>query len=248
MLNHQTAEKLRAMRLPALANEFLRQLETPDMNALDFGERMGMLVDAEWLSRENNRITKLIKNANLRHSNACFADIDYRPTRKLEQKSVARLSNFTWVKEHKNVIITGATGTGKTWLASAFGREACLQGISAKLYRASRLMSELSLASGSGNLPKALAKLNKIEILILDDWGMNTITPAESRLLHEIFEDRIGRLSTIIAAQVPVSKWFDLFEDATAADAVLDRIVHNSYRFELHGQSLRAKPIGEVVQ
>jgi DNA replication protein DnaC len=241
MLNHQTARKLRDMRLTTMASEYLRQSESPDMSCLDFDERIGMLVDVEWLSRENNRINKLTKDANLRITSACFADIDYRPTRKLDRRAVTRLSNFAWIKEYRNLIITGATGTGKTWLACAFGHEACRMGIRTKYYRVSRLMNELTLANGSGNLSKALAKLAKAELLILDDWGINVITPAESLLLFEAFEDRSGSLSTIIAAQVPVTEWHGLFEDSTLADAILDRLTHNAYRFELQGHSMRAK-------
>jgi DNA replication protein DnaC len=241
MLIHQTAEKLRSMRLPAMAAEYLRQSESPEMASLDFDERMGMLTDSEWLSRENNKIKKLIKDANLRASDACFANIDYRAARKLNRQAVARLTDFAWVKESRNIIITGATGTGKTWLACAFGQEACRMGIRTQYYRMGRLINDLTLALGSGTINKALAKLARAEMLILDDWGLNLITPPESRLLHEVFEDRIGRCSTIVAAQLPVSKWHELFEDGTVADAVLDRIVNNAYRFELHGQSLRAR-------
>lgn len=239
MLNNQTASKLREMRLPAMAAEYLRQMESPDTAALDFDERLGMLVDAEWLSRENNRINKLTREAKLRFSDACFADIDYRPSRKLERKAVARLSDFSWVKERRNIIITGATGTGKTWLACAFGYEACHMGIRTQFCRVSRLINELTLGAGSGDLVKTLAKLAKADVLILDDWGLSVITPAEGRLLLEVFEDRYLRRSTVIAAQVPVAKWHGLFDDSTLADAILDRLVHNSYRFELQGRSLR---------
>jgi len=247
MLINQTAEKLRTMRLTAMVSEYLRQRESPDMASLDFDERIAMLVDAEWLARENNRIKKLTKEANLRFSDACFADCDYRPSRKLDRKAVARLSDFTWVKERRNLIITGATGTGKTWLACAFGQEACRMSIRTRFYRVSRLVNELTLSMGSGTLTKTLDKLAKADILILDDWGLNIIPPAESRLLLEVFEDRFDRHSTIIAAQLPVSKWHGLFEDSTVADAILDRLVHNSYRFELQGLSMRAKTDLEVT-
>jgi DNA replication protein DnaC len=241
MLIHQTTEKLRAMKLPAMAAEYLRQSESTLMENLDFDERIGMLADAEWLARKNNRIRKLARDANLREANACFADIDYRAVRKLDRQAIARLTDFAWVKETRNLIVTGATGTGKTWLVCAFGQEACRMGIRTRFYRMSRLINELTLATGSGNLAKALAKLAQADILILDDWGLNTIPPAESRLLLEVFEDRFGIRSTIIAAQLPVSKWHDLFEDKTIADAILDRLVHNAHRFEIHGPSMRSR-------
>ena len=239
MLINQTTEKLRSMRLPAFAIEFLRQIETPGMSELSFDERIGMMVDAEWFSREQNRIKKLTKEAKLRISDACFADIDYRASRKLDRAYIARLSDFAWVREAKNLIITGATGTGKTWLSCAFGTEACRMGLHVVFYRLNLLLSELAVASGSGNLMKMLTKLKKSDILIIDDWGLSRLNPAESRFLLEIFEARFNESSTIISAQVPVSKWHELFDDATIADAVLDRIVHNSHRFELHGESLR---------
>jgi DNA replication protein DnaC len=241
MLIHQTTEKLRSMKLPAMAAEYLRQNESTLMQSLDFDERIGMLADAEWLARKNNRIKKLVGDANLREANACFADIDYRAVRKLDRQAIARLTDFAWVKETRNLIVTGATGTGKTWLVCAFGQEACRLGIRTRFYRLSRLINELTLAAGSGNLAKSLAKLAHADILILDDWGLNTIPPAESHLLLEVFEDRIGIRSTIIAAQLPVSKWHDLFEDKTIADAILDRLIHNAHRFEIHGPSMRSR-------
>jgi len=239
MLNNQTAEKLRSMRLPALAAEYVRQSEAPNIDALAFDERIGMMTDAEWLARENNRVKKLTKEANLRVSGAVFADVDYRPARKLDRAYIARLSDFLWVKESKNLIITGATGTGKTWLACAFGAEACRKGIRVAFYRVNRLLNELAVAHGSGSLNKLLAKLKKVEIMILDDWGLSALNALESRFLLEVFEERYGERATIISAQLPVAKWHGLFEDSTVADAILDRLVHNSHRIELQGPSLR---------
>ena len=209
------------------------------MDTLSFDERVGMMADAEWLARENNRIKKLKKEANLRVSMACFADIDYRQSRKLDRAYLARLSDLAWAKESKNLIITGATGTGKTWLACAFGVEACQKGVRVMYYRTDRLLSELTVAYGSGGLNKLLAKLKKAAILILDDWGLAALNTLESRFLLEVFEDRYGERATVISAQLPVAKWHSLFEDSTVADAILDRLVHNSHRIELQGPSLR---------
>lgn len=239
MLNNQTANKLRSMKLPAMAAEYLRQSELPAMSALEFDERLGMMADAEWLSRDNNRIKKLIKEANLRFSAACLADVDYRPARKLDRAYIARLSDLLWLREAKNLMMTGCTGTGKTWLACAFGAEACRKGYRVAFYRVNRLLNDLTVASGSGSLYKMLTKLNKVDLLILDDWGLSVLNPPEGRLLLEIFEARFGERSTVIAAQLPVAKWHGLFEDSTVADAVLDRLVHNSHRIELQGPSLR---------
>ena len=239
MLIHQTAEKLRSMKLPAMAAEYIRQAESPDMDALDFGERFGMLADAEWTARKNNHVRKLVADAKLRVPTACFADLDYRPSRKLDRAYVARLSDFAWVREAKNVIITGCTGTGKTWLACAFGAEACRKGLRVSYHRVNRLLNDLAAASASGDLAKLLNRLKKVDLLILDDWGLNTLNLLEGRLLLEVFEDRFGEGSTVITAQLPVASWHGLFEDSTAADAALDRVVHNSYRFVLQGPSLR---------
>jgi DNA replication protein DnaC len=239
MMVHQTAEKLRAMRQVAMAAEYIRQSELPSMSALDFDERIGMISDAEWLSRDNSRIKRLTKEANLRYSAACFADIDYRPSRKLDRAYIARLTDFAWVKEARNIILTGSTGTGKTWLACAFGVQACRISLRVRFYRVNRLLSEMAVAAGTGCADKFLDKLKKCDLLILDDWGLASLTLLEGRFLHEVFEERCGEKSTIISAQLPVSEWHSLFEDKTVADAVLDRIVNNSHRLGLQGPSMR---------
>lgn len=239
MLINQTTEKLREMRLNAMATEYIRQCETPAISALGFEERVGMMTDAEWLSRQNNRIKKRLQEANLRFAGASLADIDYKPSRKLERAYIARLSDFAWVKDARNMIFTGCTGTGKTWLVCAFGAQACRMGLRVAFYRVNRLLNEMAVAAGSGGMDKLLAKLKKADILILDDWGLAMLNPLESRFLLEVLEDRYGERSTIFAAQLPVAKWHGLFEDSTVADAVLDRVVHNSLRIELHGPSMR---------
>jgi len=239
MLTNQTIDKLRSMRLTTFAVEYARQMEIPDTKSLDFDTRLGMLVEAEWFSRENNQVKRMIRESNLRLTTPCFADINYNSSRKLDRAYVLRLTNFAWVKEAHNIIITGCTGTGKTWLACAFGVEACRRGMHVKYYRTSRLISELCVADGDGSISKLLAKLKKTDILILDDWGLSSIDPQEGRLLHEVIEDRNKEKSLILTAQLPVSMWHGVFEDSTIADAIMDRLVFNSYRFELQGQSLR---------
>ena len=245
MLTNQTTEKLRSMKLAFMANEYVRQMESPGMDALSFDERIGMMADAEWVSRDNKRIARLITEAHLRVSSACFADLDYRPSRKLDRAYVLRLSDFSWVREAKNILITGCTGTGKTWLACAFGAEACRKGMRVAYYRLNPLLNELVAMSGSGTPSKLLTKLKRFDLLIFDDWGLSMLNPLEGRLLLEILEDRYGERSTIIAAQLPISKWHGLFEDSTIADAALDRVVHNSYRFELQGPSMRRANSGD---
>ena len=239
MLSNQTLEQLSTLRLTAMAGEYRRQQETPVMDALDFDTRFGMITDAEWLSRNNQQTKRLVKEAGLRISAACFKDLDYRPSRKLNQAYVARLSDFAWVREAKNLIITGPTGTGKSYLACAYGGEACHQRIRVKYFRTNILLAELCAAYGEGRLTKSLINLNKADILILDDWGLSNMNALQGRVLLEVFESRINEKSCILAAQLPVSKWHDLFEDSSIADAVLDRLVYSSYRFELQGPSLR---------
>ena len=239
MLINQTIEKMRQLRLKAMADEFYRQMELPAMDALDFEQRLGMLIDVEWLFKENQKIKRLCREANLRFPESCFADLSYQPARKLDRSYIARLSDLAWMKEGKNIIITGCTGTGKTYLACAFGAEACRRQFRVKYYRVGRLLHEMSVAFGDGSYHQLLKKLNNVELLILDDWGLAMMNVFESGHLLEIMEERYGQKSTVISAQLPVARWHELYEDSTVADAVLDRMVHNAYRFELEGPSLR---------
>lgn len=238
MMN-QTLEKLSAMRLPVMEQEYRRQMELPALSELSFEERLAMLVDAEWLSRQNKKLQRLLKAANLRNPEACMEDVDYEPSRKLDKAQIARLSDCNWVKEGRNLFITGACGTGKTWLASAFGNAACRLGLKVKCVRVNRLLSDLLGARNDGSWAKLLADLKKPELLILDDFGLSPLDTLHCRDLLEIIDDRYDRTSTLITAQLPVAGWHGIFEDATIADAVLDRLVHNSYRIELHGPSKR---------
>lgn len=239
MLNHQTLEKLVAMKLSSMGNEYRRQLESPDTTVLNFEERFGMLIDAEWMSRHNRRLNKLLRQANLRIQEACLEDLDYDPRRKLDRAYVARLADCSWNQEHRNLIITGATGTGKTYLACAFANAACRQGLKSKYYRLTRLLTDLAIGRGDGSYNRLMCELKKIDLLILDDWGMTVLDPVSGRDLLEVVEDRFGSRSTLLSGQLPVKEWHGLFEDSTVADAVLDRLVHNSYRFELYGPSKR---------
>lgn len=239
MLNNQTIEKLVSMKLSSMGNEYCRQLESRDTTALSFEERFGMLVDAEWTSRHNSRLNRLLRQANLRIQEACLEDLDYDPRRKLDRAYVARLADCSWINEHRNLIITGATGTGKTYLACAFGNSTCHQGLKTKYFRVNRLLTDLAIGRGDGSYNRLMRELKKTDLLILDDWGMAILDPVSGRDLLEVVEDRFGYRSTVISGQLPVKEWHDLFEDSTVADAVLDRLVHNAYRFELYGPSKR---------
>jgi len=239
MLNNQTIDKLSGMRLSAMAREYRRQLESIPTSSLGFEERFGMLVDSEWTARKNNLLQRLLKIAGLRIRNACLEDLDYAPQHNLDKNMVSRLANCNWVNEGRNLIICGATGTGKTYLASAFGNAACRQGFKVKYYRVNRLLTDLTIGHGDGSYNKLMRDLKKMDLIILDDFGMAILDPLSSRDLLEVIEDRFGAKSTIIATQLPVTKWHDLFEDSTIADAILDRVIHNSHRFEPKGDSKR---------
>lgn len=239
MLNNQTIDQLFNMRLPAMSKEYRRQMEHAPTISLSFDERFGMMVDAEWISRKNNQLKKLLKGSNLRISNACLEDIDYSPDHNLDRDMVSRLADCSWIKEGRALIITGKTGTGKSFLNCAFGNAACRQGFKVKYYRVNRLLADLVIGRGDGSYNKLMKDLKKIDLIILDDFGMANLDPATSRDLLEVIDDRFGLRGTIIASQLPVVNWHELFEDSTIADAVLDRLVHNSYRFETKGDTRR---------
>jgi len=239
MMVNQTVKQLMDMRLPSMREEFQRQTELPAMNSLSFEERFGLVVEAEWRSRYNARIGRSLKTARLRCPAACLEDIDFDAARKLDGALIARLSDMKWLAEGRNLFITGPTGVGKSWMASAFGSAACRLGKRVLTYRMSRLLDELGTARSNGTWAKLLGSLEKAALLILDDFGMDRLDPVHCRDLFEIVEDRKGSGSLIVTSQLPVAHWHGIFEDATVADATLDRIVHNSFRIELHGPSRR---------
>ena len=248
MLDQQTLEKLTQLRLSAMRQEYRRQLESTERNTLSFEERFAMIIDAQWLSRHNNRLKRLLTKATLRISDACLEDLDYEPRRNLDRSMVNRLAAMTWLHEKHNLIITGACGTGKTYLACAFGNASCRLGFKTKYYRVNRLLTDLNVSQGDGTYHKLMRELKKTDLLILDDWGMALIDSTSSRDLLEVIEDRYGYRSTIISGQLPVKNWHELIEDSTIADAILDRLVHNAYRFELKGPTRRriATPDNQV--
>jgi DNA replication protein DnaC len=245
MMINQTTNQLLEMRLPAMESEFRRQYELPAMSSLSFDERFGLIVEAEWMGRYNAKVGRMTKAARLRCPEACLEDIDFDEVRKLDRQLVARLSDMSWLKDGRNLFITGTTGTGKSWLASAFGNAACRFGKRVATYRMSRLLDDLRRARADGTWAKLLASLEKPHLLILDDFALDRLDTAHCHDLYEIVEDRQGAGSIIITAQLPVSQWHGIFEDATVADAVLDRLVNNSSRFELHGPSRRRARDGD---
>ncbi|MCL1855797.1 MAG: IS21-like element helper ATPase IstB [Clostridia bacterium] len=253
MMMNLTISHLIEMRLPAMAAELRRQDELPAMASLSFDERFSMAVEAEWRRKHNARLERMLKAANLRCPAACLEDIDFNDARKLDPAFIARLSDMAWLAEGRNLFITGACGVGKTWIASAFGNAACRLGKRVLTHRMPRLLDELRAARANGTWAKLLDSLKKPDLLILDDFGLDRLDSVHCRDLYEIVEDRQGAGSILITAQLPVAQWHSTFEDATVADAALDRIVHNAYRIELHGPSrriadgIRAKGGGSIV-
>ena len=239
-MNYQTNEQLAELRLHAMKLEYQRQQELPAITELDFDERFSMIVNEQYTARNNAKIQRLIKAANLREPTANLANIDYDPVRKLKKADVARLSNCEWISEGANLIITGATGVGKTYLLSAFGREVCLKGKTVKSYRVPRLLTDLGISRGDGSYNKLMADMIKPDLLILDDFGLKQLDLAMTQDLLEVVEERHHACRSIaISAQLPVKQWPSVFKDQTIADAVLDRLVRNAYRFDLKGPSRR---------
>jgi DNA replication protein DnaC len=241
MLNEPTMEKLKALRLEAFAAAWVEQQKSATTGQLAFDERLGLLVDAEWLARENRRMARLLKEAKLKLASACIEDIDYPPKRELDKAVVRQLATCRWVQDHQNVIITGMTGVGKTYVACALAQQACRKGYTAVYRRAPRLFEELTLAHADGSYVRLLAKLAKVDVLVIDDWALTPVRDQERRDLLEILEDRYGQHSTIMSSQLMPKQWHEYLGDHTLADAILDRIVHNAHRIVLKGPS-RRKP------
>ena len=238
MLKHPTLDKLHALKLTGMAAALADQSATPDITDLSFEERLGLLVDREMTERDNRRMTSRLRRAKLRH-NAILEDLDYRYSRGLDKGLVQSLAGCQWVKEHLNVLITGPTGVGKTWLACALAHKACREGYTAQYVRLTRLLRELTIAKGDGQYSKLLTNLAKVDVLILDDWGLMKLSAENRRDLLEVLEDRHGRRSTIATSQLPIEEWHGVIGDATLADAILDRLVHNAYKINLRGESMR---------
>ena len=238
MLKHPTLDKLHALKLTGMAAALEDQSATPDITDLSFEERLGLLVDREMTERDNRRMSSRLRRAKLRHA-AILEDIDYRNSRGLDKGLVQSLASCQWVKEHLNLLITGPTGVGKTWLACALAHKACREGYTAQYVRLTRLLRELTIAKGDGQYSKLLTSLAKVDVLILDDWGLMKLSAENRRDLLEVLEDRHGRRSTIATSQLPIEEWHGIIGDATLADAILDRLVHNAYKINLRGESMR---------
>jgi DNA replication protein DnaC len=232
MLHDPTVQKLRALGLTAMAGAWLAQQQRADLASLSFDERFGLIVDAEYLARENRRLTRRLS--------------DDATKRGLDKSLLRQLGSGRWIAEHLNIVITGATGVGKTYLACAFGQQACRSGYRVIYRRTPRLIDELTLARADGTLARLLGRLARVDLLLLDDWGITPLRDHDRRDLLEVIEDRDGLRSTLLASQIPIANWHDYLGDPTIADTIADRLLHNAHRLVLKGPSRRKRRTEEV--
>lgn len=244
MLTHPTLEQLHQLGLAGMARAFEELANNTGGAELDHAEWLGLLLDRELADRQDRRLRARLRYARLRHD-AAVEDVDYRTARGLDRALFQKLAQGNWIKEQQNLIIVGPSGVGKSWLACALGHRACRDNHSVLYQRIPRLFSDLALARGDGRYARLMRALGGVKLLILDDWGLEPLTPEQRHDLLEIVEDRYGRGATLITSQIPVDRWHDLIGDPTLADAILDRVVHNAHRIQLRGDSLRKKKAQE---
>jgi DNA replication protein DnaC len=236
--NQSTLNKLEQLRLFGMARAFRATMETGVKHKFTADELLSHLVDAEWDDRNNRKLERLLKAAKFRYQ-ACFEEIDFGINRNLDKNLLLRLSDCNWIKTYQNIIFTGPTGTGKSFIAQALGHSACRYGHRTGYYSCSRLFTNLKLRRTDGTYLKELRRIQKQDVIILDDLGLEQFDTSSRLSLLEIIEDRHGRSSTIIISQIPIIKWHQVIGDPTIADAICDRIIHNAHRIELKGESVR---------
>ena len=244
MLNQPTIEKLQAMKLHGMADGFRQQLETADMSQFSFEERLAMLVDQQWLWKENRALARRLSLAKFKQRGV-IEDIDYQHPRGLDRKLIRSLASSEWVRHKQNILLIGPTGIGKSWIACALAHKACRDGFSALHKRSSELFRDLAVAHADGSFGRLLMKLSRIDVLLLDDFAMAPLKDSERRDFLEICDDRYQQRSMILTSQLPVAHWHEQIGDATTADSILDRIVHNAHRIEFKGESIRKKRAGQ---
>ena len=239
MLTHPTLDQLKALKLDGMLEAFI-ELDGQDATAeLSHSEWLGLLIDRETTSRDTKRYETRLRSARLRHIGACPEDVDYKTSRKLDKALFQSLLTAKWIKDKRNLLITGPCGVGKTWLACALAQAACRLGMSVQYKRVTRLFEELELAHGDGRFPRLFKTITNTNLLILDDWGPERLNAPQRRDLMEIVEERYQKGATLFTSQLPVATWHEVIGEPTFADAILDRLVHNAYRLDLHGQSMR---------
>jgi DNA replication protein DnaC len=238
MLTHPTLDKIERLRLAGMAKALTEQMQNNEIGSLTFEERLGLLIDREMTERENRRLTTRLRIARLRHQ-ASIEDLDFRGTRGMDKSLVMSLSANQWISDHQNLLITGPTGVGKSYLACALGHKACRDGHMVLYQRLPRILHDLAIARHDGRYKKLMAALLRTDLLILDDFGIVPVTQEGLRDMLEILEDRYDRRSTLVTSQVPVKRWHETLADPTMADAILDRLVHNAHKIELKGESMR---------
>jgi DNA replication protein DnaC len=239
MLTHPTLEQMQALGLKGMADAYRDLAEQGQTSELDREDWLALMLDREAATRADKRLANRLRQAKLRFPEACIEDIDFAAQRGLDRRAVLALGQGAWLQARENLIVTGQTGTGKTWLACAFGHQAARLDHSVLYVRMPRFFEDLAMARLDGRLPRLIDRLARVQLLILDDWGTHGLADRQRLDLLEICEERYRRRSTLIAAQVPVAKWHDLIGEATIADAILDRVIHNAHRISLKGESMR---------
>jgi len=232
MSEQQTLEKLHWMKVCTMAQEYSRQLKNPEVQNLPFDDRFSLLVDSEWISRQNKRLANLVRKAGMKY-NCAIEEFVYTPERTVNRQTIMQLSSCSWITDNLNVLITGATGSGKTFLGCALGNAACRNGFKVLFKRVPRLLTDIAISKGDGSYNRLMRELKGIKLLILDDWGLNVFDHSEGRDLLEVIEDRTQTNSTVILSQLSTKDWHGLFSDPIVGDAVLDRLIHGSHLIEL---------------
>ncbi len=250
MLNQQTLEKMNVMKLSAMAEAFEQQLGSGEHAKLSFEERVGLLIDCEWTAREQRQQARRLRTAKPRYKSASLEDVDFKHPRGLNRQQVLSLGSCSWIQDQHNLVITGPTGIGKSYLVSAFVERACRRGFAARYVRMPRLLHEVAVGRGDGSYTRLLAQLAKLDLLAIDDWLLAPLRDAERRDLIEVIEDRAEHASTLIASQLPVKDWHGAIGDPNPADAICDRLLHNAHRIALKGPTVRntetpPKPTGK---